>query len=107
MLTYYLILGSSGRSKSTDSKAVKEVAAANGSAKEAGTEKTKAGAEKKEKKEKKTKKEKKDDNGLKRPLSAYMLFNNSRRPLIKQDFPGKYFIQILASFPEFPGLFPF
>ena len=40
------------------------------------------------KKEKKIKKKKDKENGLKRPLSAYMLFNNHVRPEIKQDFPN-------------------
>jgi hypothetical protein len=41
---------------------------------------------KKEKKEKK----KKNDDGLKRPLSAYMLFNNYRRPMLRQQNPRKF-----------------
>ena len=33
----------------------------------------------------------KDANGndLKRPLTAYMLFNNFRRPVLQKDHPGK------------------
>ena len=81
MLTFCSIIGSSSRSKSIDSAG----APATGTAAEG---KTKAGKEPKEKK--KTKKEKKADNGLKRPLSAYMLFNNSRRPMIKQDYPSMF-----------------
>ena len=38
------------------------------------------------KKEKK-KSKKKDNDGLKRPLSAYMLFNNERRPLLRENDP--------------------
>ena len=47
------------------------------------------------KKEKKKKSKKKDDNDgmpqIKKPLSAYMLFNNSRRPTLQQEYPCKYF----------------
>lgn len=54
-----------------------------------GTPKTKG---EKEKKKKKKTKEDKDKNGqvLKKPLSAYMLFNNHRRPIIKKEHPGNY-----------------
>lgn len=41
------------------------------------------------KKDKKKRNDKKKDNGLKRPLSAYMLFNNNRRPIIKDEYPSK------------------
>ena len=46
---------------------------------------------KEEKKEKPKKKTPKDANGndLKRPLSAYMLYNNHRRPVLRQEHPGK------------------
>ena len=46
---------------------------------------------KEEKKEKPKKKTPKDINGneLKRPLSAYMLYNNHRRPVLRQEHPGK------------------
>jgi hypothetical protein len=54
-------------------------------------DKSKVGSENKKEK-KKTKKEKKETNGLKKPLSAYMLFNNSKRPQIKQEYPSKYLI---------------
>ena len=40
------------------------------------------GTETKEKSKKKKKSG--DDSGLKRPLSAYMLFNNHRRPVLKE-----------------------
>jgi len=44
------------------------------------------------KKEKKKKSKKKDDNDgmpqIKKPLSAYMLFNNSRRPTLQQEYPS-------------------
>ena len=48
-------------------------------------------------KKKKSKKEKEaaDESGLppiKKPLSAYMLFNNHRRPVIKEEYPGKYLL---------------
>ena len=44
---------------------------------------------------KKQKKERvvlKDANGndLKRPLTAYMLYNNFRRPILKEEHPGKF-----------------
>ena len=47
---------------------------------------------KEEKKEKAKKKVVKDANGneLKRPLSAYMLYNNHRRPTLRSEHPGKY-----------------
>lgn len=46
---------------------------------------------KEEKKEKAKKKVVKDANGneLKRPLSAYMLYNNHRRPTLRSEHPGK------------------
>lgn len=47
----------------------------------------------KEKKKKKKSKDNKDLNGgeiLKRPLSAYMLFNNHRRPTLKREHPGTH-----------------
>ena len=49
------------------------------------------GLTKEEKKEKAKKKVVKDANGneLKRPLSAYMLYNNHRRPTLRQEHPGK------------------
>jgi hypothetical protein len=45
----------------------------------------------KEKKKKKKALEVKDANGdnLKKPLTAYMLYNNHRRPILKKEFPGK------------------
>ena len=48
---------------------------------------------KEEKKEKAKKKVVKDANGneLKRPLSAYMLYNNHRRPTLRTEHPGKLF----------------
>ena len=49
------------------------------------------GQNKEEKKEKAKKKVVKDANGneLKRPLSAYMLYNNHRRPTLRSEHPGK------------------
>ena len=49
---------------------------------------------KEEKKEKAKKKVMKDANGneLKRPLSAYMLYNNHRRPTLRAEHPGKYYL---------------
>lgn len=46
---------------------------------------------KKEKKEKTPRKKHVDANGneLKKPLSAYMLFNNYRRPALRQEHQGK------------------
>jgi hypothetical protein len=47
-------------------------------------------------KEEKPEKEKKkvlldtDGNELKKPLSAYMLYNNHRRPVLKTEHPGKF-----------------
>ena len=41
-------------------------------------------------KETKKKKKKADDNGLKRPQSAYMLYNNFRRPVLKEADQCKY-----------------
>lgn len=46
------------------------------------------GDAKKNKKKSKSSKEG-DDFGLKRPLSAYMLYNNYRRPLIKTENASK------------------
>lgn len=68
------------------------------SAKEDGR-KSKDKADKGEKtKEKKQKETLKDANGndLKRPLTAYMLFNNFRRPILQKDHPGKFTRFILA-----------
>lgn len=47
------------------------------------------GASKEEKKEKAKKKVMKDANGneIKRPLSAYMLYNNHRRPTLRTEHP--------------------
>jgi hypothetical protein len=46
------------------------------------------------KKQKKEKVQLKDANGndLKRPLTAYMLYNNFRRPILKEEHPGKSLI---------------
>ena len=51
---------------------------------------------KEEKKEKAKKKVMKDANGneLKRPLSAYMLYNNHRRPTLRTEHPGKFFADL-------------
>lgn len=38
----------------------------------------------------KSSKKKDDDNGLKKPLSAYMLFNNFRRPVLRDEYPRKF-----------------
>lgn len=40
-----------------------------------------------EKKEKK--KKKKDDSGIKKPLSAFMLYTNHRRSFVREEYPGK------------------
>ena len=80
------VLGSTHRSKSSEHKTVAAHTAAPATA-SASTSKAQIKAEAKATKE--DKKKKKDPHGLKRPLSAYMLFNNSRRPLIKQEYPGK------------------
>ena len=84
------IIGSVPRSKSTESKTTIAPTAAS-----ATTSKAQTKAEIKEKKAES--KKKKDPHGLKRPLSAYMLFNNSKRPLIKQEYPGKHSKTILLS----------
>jgi hypothetical protein len=49
------------------------------------------GGSKDEKKEKAKRKVMKDANGneIKRPLSAYMLYNNHRRPTLRSEHPGK------------------
>lgn len=52
--------------------------------------KKKGEKEKKKKKKSKEEKQKNGGEGLKRPLSAYMLFNNHRRPILKKEHPGKY-----------------
>jgi len=46
----------------------------------------------KDKKDKKKSQPLKDANGndLKRPLSAYMLYNNYRRPVLRSEHPGKW-----------------
>ena len=70
------------------SAAEKGASKGNASSKDAAAD---AGASKKEKKKKS---KKKDDNdgmpSIKKPLSAYMLFNNSRRPTLQGEYPGKY-----------------
>ena len=43
----------------------------------------------KDKKEKKAQMKDANGNDLKRPLSAYMLFNNYRRPVLRSEHPGK------------------
>ena len=47
------------------------------------------------KKDKKKSQPLKDANGndLKRPLSAYMLYNNYRRPVLRSEHPGKFLKQ--------------
>ena len=64
-----------------------------------GTSPTKAQT-KEEKKEKAKKKVVKDANGneLKRPLSAYMLYNNHRRPTLRSEHPGKSTKSIMSNF---------
>ena len=42
-----------------------------------------------EKLEKKAKKLEEKQNGIKKPLSAYMLYCNHRRPIIMKESPGK------------------
>jgi hypothetical protein len=48
---------------------------------------TKSGKDKKEKKRQPLKDE--NGNDLKRPLSAYMLYNNYRRPVLRAEHSGK------------------
>lgn len=53
---------------------------------------SKGAAVKEEKSKSAKKKPNKDANGkdlIKRPLSAYMLYNNYRRPVLRQEHPGK------------------
>jgi hypothetical protein len=59
------------------------------------TEADKASAKKKDKKEKKAQLVDENGNELKRPLSAYMLFNNYRRPVIRNEHPGNLILLIL------------
>ena len=96
------VLGSTHRSKSSESKAV---AAPTAAAATASAPSSKAQIKAEAKASKEDKKKKKDPHGLKRPLSAYMLFNNSRRPLIKQEYPGKLFKN--HSFTAFADRFDF
>jgi hypothetical protein len=53
---------------------------------------------KKEKSKKKSKKSKEEaakmTDGLKKPLSAYMLYTNHRRPALKKDYPCTYYTLI-------------
>jgi hypothetical protein len=50
---------------------------------------------------KKEEKKKKKNNGIKKPLSAYMLYNNNRRPMLRDEYPGKYYTLILTfQFPD-------
>lgn len=51
--------------------------------------KEKKDEESKEPKEKEKKKKKKDENGIKKPLSAFMLYTNHRRPIVREEYPGK------------------
>jgi hypothetical protein len=59
------------------------------------------------KEEKKKKKKEKDPDALKRPLSAYMLYNNYRRPMLRELDSSKYKHKELrikitpVSFPKF------
>lgn len=57
------------------------------------TQQSSAAQAKEDAKEKPTKKQKvqkdADGNKLKRPMSAYMLYNNYRRPVIRQEHQGK------------------
>lgn len=38
---------------------------------------------------KKKNKEENKDNNIKKPLSAYMLYNNHRRPVLRKEYPRK------------------
>jgi hypothetical protein len=57
--------------------------------------KSSKGSEKK-KKDKKTPLKDSNGNELKRPLSAYMLFNNYRRPVLRAEHPGKKYVITLG-----------
>lgn len=47
-------------------------------------------------KKKKEEKLKRAKEGMKKPLSPYMLYNNFRRPVLKNDHPGKLLIILQA-----------
>ena len=38
----------------------------------------------------KKKKKEKNETGIKKPLSAFMLFTNHRRPIVRDEYPGKF-----------------
>lgn len=48
-------------------------------------------------KKKKEEKLKRAKEGMKKPLSPYMLYNNFRRPVLKNDHPGKACIKFVAA----------
>lgn len=49
-----------------------------------------SGKKSKDKKEKRTPLKDENGNEIKRPLSAYMLFNNYRRPVLHNEHTGKF-----------------
>jgi hypothetical protein len=53
------------------------------------------------KKKKKNKEEIKNGDGIKRPLSAYMLYNNYRRPVLRKEHPSNINILTFQHF-HFP-----
>lgn len=70
------------KARPAESKPAKQEAPSTAAAKDGHEDK------KKDKKEKK--KHKKDEDGPKRPLSAYMLYNNYRRPMLREQDPSKF-----------------
>lgn len=81
----FCIVIADSRSKASLSPAKAPVAAVN-----ATTTASSSAPAKKEKK--KTKKQIREENApaVKRPLSAYMLFNNNRRPILRGEYPSKF-----------------
>lgn len=77
----------------TETKSLKHGAGENGV--------TKGKGESEKKKKKKSKEEKKDE-GTKRPLSAYMLYNNYRRPVLRKEHPSKSPLLLLINSPWSP-----
>jgi len=68
-----------------------------------------ADAKKEKKRTKKDKRREQEENNgaptIKKPLSAYMLYNNNRRPVLRSEYPSKYFyIQNCLSTEPFEGL---
>lgn len=71
-----------------DKKAEKQSSENKGEGQEGEGSQDKASKKEKKKKKKKEKEESKNGDGIKRPLSAYMLYNNYRRPVLRKEFPS-------------------